>query len=81
MQALSTFSENYLLPVNVKKTKAMLIHSAVAPSEPKVFFQNQPVEFLSCFRYLGVEIRTKLDWGQYIKSRVIKIRNTYSALK
>jgi hypothetical protein len=81
MRALSTFSENYLLPVNTKKTKAMLIHSAVAPSTPRVFFQNQPVEFVSFFKYLGVEIRTKLGWGNYIKSRILKIRNTYNALK
>jgi len=81
MKILSTFSENFLLPVNVKKTKAILIHSAVAPSEPKVFFQNEPIEIVPCFRYLGVEIRTKLGWGRYINSRVAKIRNTYNALK
>jgi hypothetical protein len=40
MRVLSTFSENYLLPGNTKKTKAMLIHSAVAPSTPRIFFQN-----------------------------------------
>ena len=81
MKALSALSENYLLPVNVKKTKAMIIHSAVARSIPKIVFQNQPIEFVSCFKYLGVEIRTKLGWGNYIKSRILKIRNTYIALK
>jgi hypothetical protein len=81
MKALSNFSENYILPVNIKKTKAMLVHSAVAPGTPKVIYQNQPIEFVSFFKYLGVEIRTKLGWGKYIKSRIIKIRNIYCALK
>jgi hypothetical protein len=33
------------------------------------------------FKYLEVEIRTTLGWGTYIKTRVLKIRNIYNALK
>ncbi|CAF3901329.1 unnamed protein product [Rotaria sp. Silwood1] len=81
MHILLSFSENHLLPVNVKKTKAMLVHSAVSPSQPKIFFQNQQIDFVQNFKYLGVEIRVKLGWGSYIKTRILKIRNVYNALK
>ncbi|CAF1305904.1 unnamed protein product [Rotaria sp. Silwood1] len=53
MHILLSFSENHLLPVNVKKTKAMLVHSAVSPSQPKIFFQNQQIDFVQNFKYLG----------------------------
>ena len=81
MTALSIFSKNNLLPVNIKKTKAMLIHGAVSPSIPKVFYREHPIEIVSSFKYLGIEIRTKLGWGNYIKARLMKIQNTYNALK
>jgi hypothetical protein len=36
---------------------------------------------VSSFKYLGVEIRTKMGWGDFIKKRLSKIRNIYSALR
>ena len=81
MSLLEKYSKNLLLPVNVRKTKAMLVHSTVSPTNPKVFFENKMIETVSSFKYLGVEIRTKMGWGPYIRGRVMKIRNIYTALR
>jgi hypothetical protein len=81
MKLLEKFSKDLLLPVNIKKTKMMLVHNVVAPSYPKVHFENEPIENVSSFKYLGVEIRTKMGWGPFIQTRLLKIRNIYSALR
>ncbi|CAF4251192.1 unnamed protein product, partial [Rotaria sp. Silwood2] len=54
MKLLENFSKNLILPVNIKKTKMMLIHSIVSPSYPKVLFKNETIETVSSFKYLGV---------------------------
>ncbi|CAF4300227.1 unnamed protein product [Rotaria sp. Silwood2] len=81
MKSLENFSKNLILPVNIKKTKMMLVHSILSPSYPKVFFKNEIIEIVSSFKYLGVEIRTKMGWSPLIKKRLDKIRNIYSALR
>jgi hypothetical protein len=78
---LKKFSKDTLLPVNTKKTKVMLFHSAVNPGYPKVFFENKMIEHVTTFKYLGVELRCKVGWGLYIQQRVAKIRNIYCALR
>lgn len=81
MKILEKFSNDVVLPVNVKKTKVMLVHNAISPAHPKVIFNNEIVESVAMFKYLGVEIRTKMGWGNFITTRMKKIRNIYSALR
>ena len=81
MNQLKKFSEDILLPVNVDKTKALLVHSVVAPQLPVIWYQHQKVEFVKCFKYLGVFISTKLGWGTYIQERIRKIRKIYKGLR
>lgn len=81
MQQLEKFSNNSLLPVNVNKTKALLVHSVVSPSFPKIYYKNQNVEYVNSFKYLGVYISTKLGWGTFISERLRKIRKIYKALR
>ena len=81
MSQLEKFSEDYLLPVNVAKTKAMLVHSVVSPLYPKVLLQSQPIDFVMKFKYLGVILTTKLGWGLYIRDRLRTIRKIYGAMK
>ena len=52
MKLLENFSKDLLLPVNTKKTKMMLVHNAVAPPFPNVFFQDERIEHVSSFRDL-----------------------------
>jgi hypothetical protein len=78
---LERFAEDNILPVNGKKTKAMLIHTAVAPTKPRLKFKGQPIDYVNSFRYLGVIISTKLGWGTFISERIRKIRNIYKGMK
>lgn len=80
MQNLEEFADNKLLPVNVNKTKALLVHNIVAPPYPKVNYKGQAIEFVKRFKYLGIEITTKLGWGTYISKRIQIIRKLYHAL-
>ncbi|CAF1172786.1 unnamed protein product [Adineta ricciae] len=54
MKQLELFSTNSLLPVNTNKTKALLVHSAVSPSYPKINYKQQSIEYFNCLKYLGV---------------------------
>jgi len=81
MKQLEKFSNNLLLPVNVTKTKALLVHSVVAPQLPIVKYKEVNVEHVKTFKYLGVYISTKLGWGNYIQERIKKIRNIYRGLR
>jgi hypothetical protein len=80
MEQLEKYSNDLLLPVNVSKTKALLVHSAVSPSYPIIQYKNQNIEYVKSFKYLGVYISTKLGWGFFINERIRKIRKIYKAL-
>jgi hypothetical protein len=54
MKQLETFSNNAILPVNVAKTKALLVHGAVAPQLPNVKYKQEKIEYVTSFKYLGV---------------------------
>ena len=61
MYSLEKYTENNLLPVNIKKTKAVLMHN----------FQNQNIKNkkLKQFLHLNISVVTitqKLGWGSYI---------------
>jgi hypothetical protein len=81
MKILEKFANDYLLPVNINKTKALLIHNVVAPPYPKVKYKGIQIDFVKRFKYLGVDITTKLGWGIYIQNRISKIRKIYHALR
>jgi hypothetical protein len=78
---LSKFSDDHLLPVNVNKTKSMIIHTAVNVPQPKVEYKNYEIEYVKSFKFLGVEIGTKLRWKNFITIRLRKIRSIYNGLK
>ena len=81
LKQLQTFSEDIMLPVNVAKTKAILIHTIVAPPYPKLFYQSQSIEYVTRFRYLGVYILAKIGRDHYINERFKIIRKIYSAMR
>ena len=74
LKQLEKFSDDLLLPVNVAKTKALLVHSVVCPPIPSIEYKNQKIEYVKTFKYLGVYISTKLGWGSYIRERIRLIR-------
>lgn len=81
MLQLAKFADDHILPVNIEKTKIMLVHSAVAPSIPRVEYKTLAIEHVNNFKCLGVDIGTKLGWTKHIDNRLKKARNTYCALR
>ncbi|CAF4932124.1 unnamed protein product [Rotaria sp. Silwood1] len=63
LKALEEFSDNHILPVNVSKTKAMIVHSAVVVQKPIIKYKDINIEYVTFFKCLGVEIGTKLGMG------------------
>jgi len=80
MEQLEKFANDMLLPVNISKTKALLVHGVVSPMYPKIQYEGQRVEYVKIFKYFGVHISTKLGWGIFINERIRKIRMIYKAL-
>jgi hypothetical protein len=81
LEQLEKFSDDTLLQVNIKKTKAMLVHGVVAPPKPRIEFKGRPIEYVNSFKYLGVTISTKLGWSNFISERIRKIRKVYRGMK
>jgi hypothetical protein len=52
LNQLDRFSNDIILPINISKTKAVLIHNVVTPSYPKLWFKSQEIEFVDRFKYL-----------------------------
>ena len=81
MMQLELFSNNTLLPVNTNKTKALLVHSAVSPSYPRIKYKQQNIEYVNSIKDLGVHITAKLGWGVFINDRTQMIRKIYKAMR
>jgi hypothetical protein len=81
LKSLEKFSDDHILPINVSKTKAMIVHSAVVCSKPEIKYKEVNIEYVTSFKFLGVEIGTKLGMGKNIASRLKKVKSSYCALK
>ncbi len=76
---LEKYADNILLPVNVEKTEALLVHNTVSPNYPEIKYKNKKINYVKESKYLGVTITTKIGWGKYIEEKLKKIRTTYSS--
>ena len=81
LKKLENFADDLLLPANLTKTKAILVHDVVAPPYPRVYYKTQQIEYVQKFRYLGVTIFAKLCGDYYIEERLETIRKVYNALQ
>ncbi|CAF1935542.1 unnamed protein product [Rotaria magnacalcarata] len=72
MKILARYADDNLLPVNINKTKAILVHNVVAPPYPKIKYKETTIEFVKRFKYLGVDITTKLGWESAIGNKAQK---------
>jgi hypothetical protein len=81
MKELEEFSDNYLPPGNVAKTKAMLVNSVVKISKPKFEYKRVPIEFIIIFKCVGVHIGAKSGWSKFIDDRLKKVRQSYGELR
>ena len=63
MNILEKYADDILVPVNICKTKALVVHNVVAPSYPTIKYWGIKIDFVKRFKYLGVNITTKLWLG------------------
>jgi hypothetical protein len=59
----------------------MLVHSAVFVEKPEICYKNLKIEYVKSFKFLGVEIGTKLGLGKHIDDRLKKVKTSYCALR
>ncbi len=64
--SLERFADDHILPLNINKTKSMIIHSAVSIPKPKIEYKEITTEYVKSFKFLGVKIGTKLGWKNFI---------------
>ncbi len=81
LKVLESFSDNYLLLVNVAKTKAMFVHNAVVVPNPEIEYKGVPIEYVTNFKCLGVHIGTKFGWEKFRDDRLKKVRQSYGGLR
>ena len=67
----ATWFNNHRLSLNVKKTKLMLIGTtnkvSTEMSIPPVYYNNEKVEEVSVFKYLGIMLDRNLTFDQHVK--------------
>jgi hypothetical protein len=75
MNELYQYSITWKQPINCKKTFWTLFHRMVAPVIPIIHCDNNVIEHVSKFKYLGVFLDAKLSFNNhldYIKSKINK---------
>ena len=61
------------LLINIDKSKLMLITSKMHPDLPPVYFDNQPIEWVRCIKYLGLFIDDRLSFNLQVDSVCTKL--------
>ena len=61
------------LLINIDKSKLMLITSKMHPDLPPVYFDNQPIEWVRCIKYLGVFIDDRFSFNLQVASVCTKL--------
>ena len=62
---------------NASKCKIMLFTRSRNPIKPKIFINEEEVEYVSNYKYLGITINEKLSWKEHITNITTKATNTF----
>ena len=68
------------LTLNHSKTKFMLVHRKTSTPILNLYINNNKIEQVKSFEYLGVKIDEKLNWKEHIKSIETKISQSCGAI-
>ena len=69
------------LSLNVEKTKAMVFHTPQRKvQKPKIFLENNEIEFVEKFNFLGIWLDTNLNWNGHIDVISRKISKTIGVI-
>ena len=79
MNLIVEHSQRFGLCVNVNKTKSMVFSKQAV--EAVIRINNQPVEQVHSFRYLGATVNDQIDPKIEIKSRIEQARGTFIGMR
>ena len=71
---LAQWSDNHMLSFNVSKCKCMLLSNRHNINPPPLLLNNQSLEFVQEYKYLGVILTSKLCWSSHIQHITNKAR-------
>ena len=80
---ITSWLSTHLLNVNTNKTKYMIITRKPSPflsSLPPLFLNNNRLECVSSYKYLGVLLCSNLSWSPHIKSVCSKSRKVLGTI-
>ncbi len=76
VERLTSWCQDNCLSLNVSKTKELIVDFRKRQQRPytPLMISGTPVERVSCFKYLGVNISEDLTWTTHIQTQVKKAR-------
>ncbi len=76
VERLTSWCQDNCLSLNVSKTKELIVDFRKRPQQPytPLMISGTPVERVSSFKYLGVNISDDLTWTTHIQTQVKKAR-------
>ncbi len=76
LERLTSWCQDYCLSLNVSKTKELIVDFRKRQQRPytSLMISGTPVERVSSFKYLGVNISEDLTWTAHIQTQVKKAR-------
>ena len=81
LNILQEYCHNNSLIVNIDKTKAVKFrHGGTLATGDSLIYQNQNIEFVSNFCYLGVMLTTRLSANQHLQFKKTKALNSINAI-
>lgn len=63
---LLTWSKNNCMVINSKKTKEMILGTADKSPRPLLTISNNPVQRVTCFKLLGINLCNDLRWDAHV---------------
>ncbi len=78
VERLTSWCQDNCLSLNVSKIKELIVDFRKRQQRPytPLMISGTPVERVSCFKYLGVNISEDLTWTTHIQTQVKKARQT-----
>jgi hypothetical protein len=70
LRILKDFCSNMGMTINIDKTKVMIFKSNKIPYDTFVY-DNNSLEEVTSYKYLGIDIHHKLNWNYSIEKRII----------
>jgi hypothetical protein len=80
LRILKDFCSNIGMTINTNKTKVMIIKSNKIPYDTFVY-DNNNLEEVTSYKYLGIDIHHKLNWNYSIEKRIIGGWKAYYGLE